>query len=90
METIRRIKMGRQAGVRLPGRGRVFSVCKRWSSSSNKKWRARDPTDEKIEKTNPVHLMYVDEERKPSTPTVKDTPMDPVVDTSKLKIARGE
>ena len=34
--------------------------------------------------------MNVDEERKNSTPTAKDVPMDPIIDTSKLKIARDE
>ena len=90
LETIRRIEVGRQAGVRLPAVGEYSVSARGWSSSSNKKWRARDPTDENIEKTNPMHPMYVDEERKPSTPTVKDMPMDPTVDTSKLKIARDE
>ena len=67
-----------------------YSVTARWSSSSNKKWRPRDPTDENIEKANSMPPMYAEEESRTSTPNTKDTHMDPIEDKNKLKTAKDE
>ena len=37
-----------------------------------------------------MHPMNVDEEHKPGTPTAKNVPIEPTVDTTEIKIARDE
>ena len=50
----------------------------------------KGPTEENTEKANSMLPMYVEEESRTSTPSTKDTHMDPIEDKNKLKAAKDE
>ena len=67
-----------------------YSVAARWTSSTTKKWRPRDPAEEKLETANSMLPMYVEGSGSANTPSKKDSPTDPIKHKKELTAAMEE